>query len=100
MCIENLRLVLFQLRSRVALGIDQGLLALIVGGREVLVGFRDFDVIAKDRVELHLEGSDSSAFSLTVFHLGQILFGIAAQVTKVVEVFVYSGRDYAAIAQR
>ena len=37
--IQNLRLVFFQLRRGKALGIDQGLLALIVRRRQVKIGF-------------------------------------------------------------
>ena len=39
--VENLRFVFLQLRRGEALGVDQRLLALVVGGSQVQVGLRD-----------------------------------------------------------
>jgi hypothetical protein len=50
--VENLRLILLQLGSREALGIDERLFAFVVGGRVMQVRLRNLDVIAKNRVEL------------------------------------------------
>ena len=52
---EHFALVLLQLGRGEALGVDQRLLALVIGGREVQIGFRDLDVVAEDVVEADLE---------------------------------------------
>ena len=62
--VQNLRLVLLQLRSGEALGIHQRLLALVVGGRVVQVRLRNLDVVAENRIELYLERPDSGALAL------------------------------------
>src|ERR1700732_885762 len=48
---ENFALVFLQLRASEALGVDEGLLALVIVGREVQIGLGDLDVIAEDVVE-------------------------------------------------
>ena len=51
---EDFALVFFQFGSGEAFGVDESLLALVVGGREMQIGFRDFDVVAEDAVEADL----------------------------------------------
>src|ERR1035438_263389 len=97
--IENLGLVLFQFWSCEAFGVDQGLFAFIVGRRKVKVSLRNLDVVAKDRIELYLERSDSSAFAFALLDASQILLGIAAQVAKLVQIFVNGCGDHAALVQ-
>src|SRR5690242_7096781 len=46
--IENLGFIFFELWRSEALGIDQGLLALVVARSEVEVGLADLDVVAED----------------------------------------------------
>src|ERR1019366_6563727 len=46
--IEHLALVILQLGGGEAFGVGQGLLALVVGGRQMLIGAGDFDVVAED----------------------------------------------------
>ncbi len=53
--VEDFALVVLQLRRGEALGVDQRLLALVIGRREVQIGFRDFDVVAEDVVEADFE---------------------------------------------
>ncbi len=72
--VENLRLIFLQLRSGEALGIDQRLLALIVGGRVMQVGFRNLNVVAEDGIELHFERADAGALALAQFDLGRYCF--------------------------
>src|ERR1019366_8915572 len=67
--IENLGFVLFQFRSREALGIYQRLLALVLGGREMQVRFRNFDVVTKNRIELYLERVNPGALALALLNL-------------------------------
>ena len=98
--IENLGFILFQFGSREALGIHQRLLALVVGGREVQVRFRNLDVITKNGIELYLERADSRALAFTLLHSHQVLLRVATQVAEFVQIFVDAGGDYPAIAQR
>src|SRR4029077_551963 len=98
--IENLGLILFQLRSREALGIHQRLFAFVVGGREVQVRLRNLDVVAKDGIELYFERANSRPLPFARFDLRQVLLRVAAQVAQFVQIFVDAGGDHAAIAQR
>ncbi len=52
---EDLALVFLQFGSGEALGVDQRLFALVIGGSEMQVGFRDLDVVAEDVVEADLQ---------------------------------------------
>ena len=49
--VEDSGLVVLELGRGEALGIDQGLLALVVGGNGLEVGLGDLDVVAEDIVE-------------------------------------------------
>ena len=97
--IENFGFVFFQLRSGEALGVDQGLLALVVGRGQVRIRLRDFEIVAKDRVELYLQRCDSGALALALLDLCQELFAVAAQVAELVEFGLSSGLNYAAVAE-
>ena len=79
----------FSSGSGKALGIDQGLLALVVGRSEVQIRLRDFEVIAKDGVELYFQRRDAGALPFALLDLRQVLFAVAAQVAKFVEIFVH-----------
>ena len=83
---QDLLFVLFQLRRDVALGIDGGLLADVVGGRFVLVGVGDFDVLAEDFVEGDLEVGNAGALTLLRLVLGDPLLAARCQVAEPVEV--------------
>ena len=83
--VEHFALVVLQLGSGEALGVGQGLLALVVGGGQVLVGSGDFDVVAEDVVEAHLERRDAGALALAGFDLGDVLFAVLAEVAQFVE---------------
>src|SRR5205823_9705983 len=89
----------FDLRGGEALGIDQSLLALVVGGGEMQIGFGDLDVKTKNRVELDLERGDSGALALALFDLGDVLPRVAAEIAKLIEVGVDAGRDHPAIGK-
>jgi hypothetical protein len=70
--VENLALVVLQLGRGEALGVDQGLLALVIGGGEVLVGLGDFDVIAEHIIEADLQRLDAGAGALASFDLRDV----------------------------
>ena len=52
---ENFFFVLLQLGSRKAFGADEGLLAVVVFGRQMQIGIRNFDVIAEYLIKAHFE---------------------------------------------
>ena len=89
--VQDLGLVLLQLRSGEALGADQGLLALVVGGSVLQVGLADLDVKAEDVVELDLERVDAGALAFALLDLGDVVLAVAADVAKLVEFGVHSG---------
>ena len=97
--VEDLALVVLQLGRGEALGVDQSLLALVVGGGQVLVGLGDFDVVAEDVVEADLQRLDAGAGALAGLDLGDDLAAIAAKVAQFVEIGVAAGADGAAIGQ-
>ena len=97
--VQHLALVILQLGGGEALGVGQGLLAFVVGGREVQVGARDFDVVAEYVVEAHLERLDAGALALAGFDLGDVLAAVPAEVAQLVELGVEAGADGAAIGE-
>ena len=97
--VEHFALVILQLGRGEALGVGQGLLALVVGGREVLVGAGDFDVVAEDVVEAHLQRCDAGALALARFDLRDVLLAVLAEVAQLVELGVVAGADGAAIGE-
>ena len=68
--VEHQRLVLLQLGRDVALGVDQRLLADVVGRDERRVGLRDLDVVAEDLVVADLERLDAGALPLDRLQVG------------------------------
>ncbi len=97
--VEDLALVVLQLGRGEALGVDQSLLALVVGGGQVLVGLGDFDVVAEDVVEADLQRLDAGAGALAGLDLGDDLAAIAAKVAQFIEIGVAAGADRPAIGQ-
>ena len=75
--VEDLLLVLLQLRRDVALGVLERLLALVVGRDLGGVGVRDLDVVAEDLVEADLEAGDAGAGDLLGLEAGDPLLAAA-----------------------
>ena len=67
---EDFGFVVLELRGGKALGVDEGLLAFVVGRDAGEVGFGDFDVVAEDGIKADLEGADAGAAALAVFDGG------------------------------
>ena len=72
---EDFGFVVLELGRGEALGIDEGLLALVVGGDGGEIGFGDLDVVAEDGVEANFEGADAGAAALALFDGGDGLRG-------------------------
>ncbi len=62
------------------------------------VGFRDFNVIPKDLIEANLQRADVGAFTLALFHGGDNLFAVLAEVAKFIELGVVTAADHSRIA--
>ena len=82
---QDFAFVLLELGRGEALGICQGLLALEIGGDQVQIGVGHFDVKAEDLVVANLERGDSGALALALFHGGDDLAAVLAQVAQLVE---------------
>src|SRR6266705_1065357 len=82
---EDFAFVLLELRRGEPLGIDQRLFAFVVRGSEMQIRFRDFDVVAKNLIETNLERSDVGALALPVFHGGNDLLAVLAEIAKFLE---------------
>jgi hypothetical protein len=67
---ENFYFELFEFGGGEALGVDEGLLSLVIGGNGFCVGLGDFEVVAEDGVEADFEGGDAGAFALAGFYVG------------------------------
>src|SRR5260370_10927478 len=85
---EYFALVFLQLCTSEALGVDEGLLALVVAGREMQVRLGDLDVVAENLVEADFERSDVGALALALFHRGDDLLAVLAEIAQLVEVGV------------
>src|SRR6185312_2131407 len=98
--VQNFGFVLFQLRSGETFGVDQRLLAFVVGGSVVEVGLADFNVIAKNAVELDFQRADAGALAFALLNLRDILLAVAAEVAKLIQLCIDVRLDYASIRQR
>ena len=97
--IQNLRLVFLQLRRGETLGIDQRLLAFVISGSEVKIGFRYFQVIAENRIKFYFERSNARPLTFPLLDLRQVLLTIAAEVAQFVQLFIHPALDYSTIAE-
>jgi len=61
------------------------------------VWFRDFNVVAKDLIEANLQRGDSRAFALALFHRGDDLFAVLAQVAELIQLGVIARADHPGI---
>src|SRR5579883_2824701 len=97
--VQHLALVILELGRGEALGVGQRLLALVVGGGEVEIGPRDFDVVAEDVVEPHLERLDAGALALARLNLRDHLAAVAREIAQFVELGAVAGADGAAVGE-
>ena len=71
------------------------MLSLVIGRRVGQIGLGNFDVVAEDLVEADFQGVDAGAFALALFHGGDDLLAVLAEVAKFVEFGVIAGADHA-----
>ena len=97
--VEHQRLVFLHFRGDVALGVDQGLLADVVGWGQAGVGAGDLDVVAKDLVVADLERLDPGALALDALQVGDPIAGMARGLDDVVQLAGIAGADHAGVLQ-
>ena len=97
---EDAVLQLLELGRREALGIDQGLLAFIVGRDVTQVAARDLKVVAEDGGEADLERADAGAGAFALFNGGERGAAGAACGAQLVELRVDAGGNDAALGKR
>ena len=90
---EDFAFVFLQLRDREALGVDEGLLALEIGGDQVQIGLGDFQIEAENLVVADFQRADAGAFAFALFHGGDDLPAVLAEVAQFVELGVASARE-------
>src|SRR5580704_13858338 len=96
---ENLALILFQFGRSEPFSVYQGLFALVVGGCEMEIGLRNLHVVPKDLIKANLQRCDAGALALAVFHRGDNLFAVLAEVAKLIEFAVITAADDSGIAR-
>src|SRR5579863_3490302 len=82
--LQNLAFKLLQLRRGEALGVEQSLLALVIGGRQMQVGLRDFDVVAKNIIEADLERRNARAGALALLNLREVNLAMVRDVAQLI----------------
>ena len=97
--VEDLLLVLLELGREEALGVDQRLLAHVVGRDLGQVGLGHLDVVAEDLVVADLERADAGPLPLAALELGDEGLAGAADRAQVVELGVPAVLDDAALGQ-
>ncbi len=96
---QNLSLEIFELGGGEAFGVDEGLLALVVGRDGFGVGFGDFEVVAEDGIEADFERGDAGAFALAGLDVGDELAAVGGEGAEVVEFGVEAGADDVAVGE-
>src|SRR5580658_1825252 len=96
---EDFGFVVLELRSGEALGVDEGLLAFVVGGGGGEVGFGDLDVVAEDGIEADFERADAGAAALAVLDGGDGGSTGRTDGAEVVEFGVDAGGDDSAFGE-
>jgi hypothetical protein len=76
---------------------DQRLLAFVIGGCEMEIGFGNLHVIAEDGIEADFERIDAGALALALFHCRDDLLGVLAEVAEFIEVRVEAAANDAGI---
>ena len=97
---QGLVLEFLQLRGNKALGILQGLAALVIHRRIIGLSPGQLDVIAVDLVVLHPQGGEAGALTLAGFNVHQHLTGVLADGAQLVQFLAVSGGNHAAIADQ
>src|SRR5215469_5301396 len=70
---EDFALVILQFRRSEALCVHECLFPSVIGGCQMLIRFRYFDVITEHTVEAYFQGSNSSALPFAVLHRSNCL---------------------------
>ncbi len=82
---QHFAFVFLQFAGSEPLRVHEGLFAFVVGGRQVQVGFRNLNVIAKNLVVADLERCDSGALALALLHGRDDLPALPGDVAQLVQ---------------
>ena len=82
-----------------ALGADQRLLALVVGGHALEIGLRDLDVVAEDIVVADLERRDCGALALGRLQLRDHAARADCQTAQLIDLGTEAGANHIAVAR-
>src|ERR1700731_41214 len=63
----------------------------------MLVGFRNFNVVAKNLIEPNLQRTDARTFALALLHGSDDLFAVLAEVAKFIELGMVTAANHARI---
>ena len=96
---EDALLEFLELRSDVALGLRQRLLADPVLGHLVLVGVADFEVIPEDVVERNLQRGDARGFGFALADALEFGLAVVPEVAQLIEFLDHPGGDGGSLAQ-
>ena len=96
---EHRGLEVRELGGDVALGVDEGLLAVVVGGHAGGVGLRHLEVVAEHLVVADLERVDSGARALPRLELGDPPRAVSADGAQVVQLGVIPVADHPPLAR-
>jgi len=92
---ENFALVIFEFWRSETLGVDEGLLAFVIGGSVGEIGPGDFDVVAEDLLKRILREPMPVRLRSRSSNGGDDLLAVFAGVAEVVEFGVVAGADHA-----
>ena len=98
--VQDFDLVFLQFGCGEAFGVDQRLLALVIGRSMMQVGLANLNVVAKDGVELYFEGVDAGPLALALFDLGDVLLAVVAETAQVIKFRVHARLNHSAIGKR
>ncbi|OPZ91349.1 MAG: hypothetical protein BWY73_01116 [candidate division TA06 bacterium ADurb.Bin417] len=93
--VQQAFLEFLELRGDEAFGVDQGLLAQVILGHQVQIGFAYLQVIAEDPVVADLEGIDAGTLDFLGLEAAQALPAVTLQVPQPVQFRVVAAPDQA-----
>src|ERR1700687_3583212 len=64
------------------------------------VVLRNFNVVAKDLIEANLQRADARAFALALFHSGDNLFAVLAEVAKFIQLGMVTAANHSGIGSQ
>src|SRR5262245_54226512 len=98
--IENLGLILFQLRGDITLAVGERLLANVVLRHRFEMRLGHFNVITEDPVVSHFQRLDSCATSLSSFEMSFPFFSMRSHAPNLIELRIKTSSNKTALFDR